>query len=97
MPVFLLEVYVSRCGPADARYAAAKARRAADALAREGTNVLHLGAILVSEDETCFHLYEATSAEVANAAAQRAGFACGRITPASTSIRAPKAQERSTR
>jgi hypothetical protein len=39
-------------------------------------------AIFVPEDETCFFLYEAASAEAVRDAAHRAGLSSGRITEA---------------
>jgi hypothetical protein len=39
-------------------------------------------AIFVPEDETCFFLYEAGSADVVRAAAARAGLRSGRVTEA---------------
>ncbi len=40
--------------------------------------------IFVPEDEACFHLYEATSAETVHKAARRAGLAFERVTEALT-------------
>ena len=81
MPEFLVEFYVSR-QDAGGVERAERARSSADALTREGTPVRYLRAILVPEDETCFFLYEAGSAEAVREAAQRAALPFERISEA---------------
>ena len=54
----------------------------ARALAREGQQVRFLRSIFVPEEETCFYLYEASSAEAVRAAAARAGLRFHRVTEA---------------
>ena len=51
----------------------ARARAACDELSRQGTRVRFLRSIFVPEDEACFHLYEAVSADAVREAARRAG------------------------
>jgi hypothetical protein len=73
MPKFLLELYVH--GPDAAMSGAARrARLGAQALTGEGTPVRCLRPIFVAEDETCFLLYEAASADAERTAAGRAGL-----------------------
>ena len=60
MPEFLAETYAPRGDGAPA--AAAGAALAADQASQDGAPVRFLGAILVSEEETCFWLYQAPSA-----------------------------------
>ena len=52
----------------------ARARAACEALTREGTHVRFLRSIFVPEDEACFHLYEAASADAVREAAMQAGL-----------------------
>ena len=73
MTEFLVEVYLARGGGGALERRSAQARTAAEELTSEGTP---------AEDETCFFLYEAESAEAVRTAARRAGFGCGRITEA---------------
>jgi hypothetical protein len=62
----------------------ARARRAADELARAGTRIRYLHSIFVAEDETCFHLFEAASADVVRQAIERASLGPHRIVAATT-------------
>lgn len=55
---------------------------AAEELSREGTPVRYLRTIFVPEDETCYLLYEAVSAEAVRAAADRAEFRFERVAEA---------------
>ena len=82
MPEFLAELYVSSADPDGGERAASRARLAAEALRSEGTAVDCLSSILVPEDETCFLLYRAASADVVRAAATRAALVLERISPA---------------
>jgi hypothetical protein len=80
MTRFLVEAYA----PASIEIAEveARARRAADRLARAGTDVQYLRAIFVPEDELCLHLVDAASVEVANHLVRRAGISPDRIVKA---------------
>ena len=51
------------------------ARRAAEELARDGSFVRYLPSLYAPEDEICFYLFEAASADAVRDAAFRAGFA----------------------
>jgi hypothetical protein len=82
MPEFLAELYVSRADADGGERVASRARFAAEALTSEGTAVDCLSSILVPEDETCFLLYRAASADVVRAAATRAALVLERISPA---------------
>jgi hypothetical protein len=76
---FLVEFYLSRtdCGAAQA--GADRACLAAEELTRRGTPVRYLSSIFVPEDETCFHLFEATSADAVREVAQRAELSFERV------------------
>jgi len=49
-------------------------------MSREGTPVSYLRSIFAPEDETCFYLYEAGSAEIVREAARRAALPSERVT-----------------
>jgi hypothetical protein len=59
-----------------------RARDAAAELSLAGTDIRYLRTILVREDETCFHVFEAASAETVREAAERAGLSAYRIVEA---------------
>lgn len=52
----------------------AQARRAAEELRSEGTQVRFLRSVFVPEDETCFYLYEASSVDDVQKAVRRAAL-----------------------
>jgi hypothetical protein len=82
MHEYLVEVYVPRNGAAGVHQAAARARETAQQLCGEGMAVRYVRAIFVPEDETCFHVFEATSPEAVRAASERAEFPAQRIVQA---------------
>ena len=70
-------------------HAAGQAARAVGQASRPGAPVCFLGAIAVPEEETCFWLYQAPSADAVRAAMTAAGLRPERITPAVT-LRPPR-------
>jgi hypothetical protein len=90
MVEYLVELYVSREDAAAVEGGAERARAAAEELTRQCAPVHYVRAIFVPEDETCFFLYEASSAEAVREAARRAGFDAERITEA---LGIPKGEE----
>ena len=80
MAEYLVELYVSRDDPAAVERGAERARRGSrgDDPRRE-RRVRYLRAIFVPEDETCFFLYEAASAEAVHEAARGRSCESGRI------------------
>jgi Nickel responsive protein SCO4226-like len=84
---FLIELYISRTDSAAVERSAEKARLAAEELTREGTPVRWLRSIFVPEDETCFFLYEAASAEAVREGARRAAIPFERVAEAVTESR----------
>ena len=78
MPSYLVEAYV-----ADRPEAVDEAFRCALLAARLGPGVLHLHTIVVPEDETMLHLFEAPSLEALRLASSRAALAHQRIVAAS--------------
>jgi len=74
MAEYLVELYVAQGDHLVAQQHAARAERASADLTREGRPMRCLSSIYVSEDETCFLLCEAPSAELVAEAMQRAGL-----------------------
>ena len=80
MTRFLVEAYTPasiEIGEVEAR-----AKRAADHLAKAGTDVHYVRAIFVPEDELCLHLLDAASVEAADDLVRRAGISPDRIVEA---------------
>jgi hypothetical protein len=88
MPEFIAELYFSRTDAAGARRAAGSARRAAEQLAHEGTNVELVRSIFVPEDENCIFIYSADSLDCVRIAAQRSELAFENIAQAATDVEA---------
>ena len=82
MPEFLVELYVSRTDAGAVGRRAERARLAAEDLTRDGTPTRYLHSIYVPEDETCFFLYEAASADAVRAAARGAALTFERVAEA---------------
>ena len=82
MSSYLLEAYT----PASAllKDVEARVRSAAAELSESGTPVRYVRSIFVPEDETCFYLYEAASAEDVAKAARRAALPFERVAEAVT-------------
>ena len=77
---FLVEAYASersQLGPI-----LDQARRAAGG--RHGTVIRHLRSILVPDDETCFHLFEAESIDALSVAIMATGIQASRIVEVAT-------------
>lgn len=91
MPEFLVERYVSQTDEGSVTRDADDALAASVEMTREGTPVRYLRSIFVPEDETCFLLYEAGSADAVRKAALRAGLTFERITAATVQ---PKGETR---
>jgi hypothetical protein len=83
---FLVEMYVPRLRAGQVDEAAARAGAAAAAMRRTGSDVRHLRVIFVPGDETCFHIFEAASAEHVWEAGRHAGLAFDRVAEAVESV-----------
>lgn len=81
MPSYLVESYLPQ-SPDALEEASAEARRAADLAAGEGLAIRYVRTTLLGADETCFHVFEATSIEDLEAALARAGLVADRIVQA---------------
>ena len=75
MPTYLVEAYVPRTGAGGVQDVAARAAAAADEL----PGVRLLSAFFLPEDETCFLLYDAASAELLGEAGRRARIPWQRV------------------
>lgn len=82
MPTFLVEAYVPRITAEACAELERQARRAARQLTAGGRAVTHLSSIFVRDDETCFHLFEAASAEDVEAVGTLAAMRQTRIVEA---------------
>lgn len=76
---YLVETYVPRRSASDVVALASEAESGANAAQRSGKAVRYVRSILVPQDETCFHVYEAASAADVQEAAQLAGIPRARI------------------
>jgi hypothetical protein len=76
---YLAELYLSRVGATDLPAIVARARSAAETLAREGISVRCIRSTFAPDDETWFLLYEGTNASAVAAALARAGLRCTRV------------------
>ncbi|MDQ3065775.1 MAG: DUF4242 domain-containing protein [Actinomycetota bacterium] len=81
MPSYLVEVYLPRSRADEARATARRARAAAEQLTREGMAVHYVRTTFLPADETCFHLFEASSAEVVEEVSRRAELSRARVVP----------------
>jgi hypothetical protein len=90
MAEFLVEFYVS-CADADGvERESQRARRAAAALTTEGQPVRFVRSIFVPEDETCFLLVEADTAEIAHEVVTRAAVPFERVLATATPTDQPR-------
>ena len=80
MPSYLIEGYLPRSRADELYAAAARLRRAAEALSAEGVQVRHVRSSFIPSDELFLHVLEAESAEAAGHAATCAGISPERIT-----------------
>jgi hypothetical protein len=81
MADFLVEVYTPRLDGAALARLVARLKAVAEAMSAE-IPVTYLRSIHLPEDETCFHLFEAESAEVVYEAGRRAGLTFDRVAAA---------------
>jgi hypothetical protein len=79
MPRYLVETYVPRAHPHDARAAGQRARAAARRLSREGEPVRYVRTTLLPGDETCFHVFDAASEDAVAEACRLAWLETPRI------------------
>jgi len=78
----------------EARAAGRRARAAAEELSREGVSIQYLRTTFMPDDETCFHLFEAASAEAVEEASTRAELGRARVVPAIDASRSARRRAR---
>ncbi len=86
MTEFLVELYVSKTDCDAVTVTLAHLHRAAAQLTVERRAVRVVRSIFVPEDETCFFLVEATSAEDVRETARRASLECERVVEAAAGL-----------
>lgn len=79
MAEFLVEFYLSRTDAAALGRSVRRARLAAEEQTRQGMPVRYLRSMYLADEETCFLLYEAESAEATRRAAGLAAIAFERV------------------
>lgn len=88
---YLVEIYLPAADTARVDGTLARAEAAAEELARGGADLRFVRSTYIPDDETCFLVYEAGSAELARAACIRAGIPSDRVLSA---IERPDAMQR---
>jgi Nickel responsive protein SCO4226-like len=76
---YLVEAYLARGNEPDLPETARRARAAAEGLKGHDGSVRYLGLIFLPQEETCFYLYEAPSAEAVREASRLAGIVPERV------------------
>jgi hypothetical protein len=76
---FLVEMYVSRAEPSGGVPRSTDVLKAARQVTREGRQVRLVRSIVVPEEETCFYLFQAETADAVREAATRAGLRFERV------------------
>lgn len=76
---YLAEAYVPRPRAGDVRAHERRARAAARELTHQGVPIRFLRSFFVPEDEICFYVFEADSAETVEAACTRAALRFERV------------------
>jgi uncharacterized protein DUF4242 len=79
MRSYLVETYVPRSRAADAQAAGRRVESAAASLSGRGVVVRYVRTTLLPDDETCFHLVEAPSADAVRELCRLADLAHARI------------------
>jgi hypothetical protein len=82
VPTFLVEAYAPGISKQTRGQLEQQARDAVREVAAEGRQISYLTSIFIREDETCFHLFEAASAEDVEAVSARAALSLTRIVEA---------------
>jgi hypothetical protein len=85
VPSYLVETYLSRGRVGERAAHDRRAIRVAEELTRENIPVRFDQSIYVPEDEICFFVFEAPSADIADSTARRAGLDPVRVVEARSS------------
>ena len=76
---YTVELRLPETGWQELQQATTRARRTTEEMRREGAQVRFLRSVFVPENDTCFFLYEGTSAQSVRAAATRAQLGVVRV------------------
>lgn len=79
---YLVETYMPRSDAQEARATGRRARGAAEDLSREGVPIRYVRTTFLPDDETCFHLFEASAPAAVEEVSRRAELGRARIVPA---------------
>jgi hypothetical protein len=79
---YLVETYIPRSRTDEARAAGRRARASAEELSLEGVPIRYIRTTFLPDDETCFHLFDASSAEAVEELSRRAELGRARVVPA---------------
>lgn len=79
MPSYIVETYVPRAQSGDAPAAGRRARAAAEELSGEGRPIRYVRTTLLPDDETCFHVFEASTSETVDELCRRADLGHVRV------------------
>jgi hypothetical protein len=82
MAAYIAEAYLSLHGGRDLGLLEERVRRGAEDATRAGLDVRHVRSVFVPADETCFHFFEAASANAVVAAGECAAIAFDRVSEA---------------
>jgi hypothetical protein len=82
MPSYLVETYQPTSPSVDVQGTAGRLQEAVEGLACLGVAIRYLRATVVPDDETCFHLVEASGIAAVEEACRRAGLDRARVVPA---------------
>jgi hypothetical protein len=82
MQSYLVEQFLPRSRAADATSGGLRARDVAEEFVHQGVAIQYVRSTYLPDDETCFHVFEAESAEAVEQACRRAEFGRVRIVPA---------------
>lgn len=82
MTTYVAEAYLSRSRAGELAAVVDRVRAAAGEIAAQGTVVRYVRSTFVPEDETCFHVFEAGSADVVTDVSARAGIEQVRVVEA---------------
>jgi hypothetical protein len=79
VPTYMVEAYMPHSHAQEARAAGRRARAAAEELSREGMPVRYVRTTFLPDDETCFHLFDALSANAVEEVSRRAKLGHARV------------------
>ena len=82
MQSYLVEVYLPRRDARNADAASRSVRAAVAALAETGVTIRHVRPTFLPDDETCFHLVEAETAQAVGELCRKAGLGHARVVAA---------------